>query len=181
MTKIEAFFLKIKAWQFILLLCIPYFFTRVAVSIGVNDRQVLIVYCVIDAVFYAWLWILGNKLNNQVPKKIRVNSGFFRFCIFFSFAFVFYSILVEAGFGLIIPNFIDFFFLFCMIYVSYFVAKNLTMAEKYKIAGFLEIYILILLVFGWPIGIWFIQPRVNKLFKEKKVEGVERKGSGLYS
>ncbi len=165
MTKVETFFLKIKAWQFILLLCIPYLFTGVAVSDGVNNRQMLIVYCGIDAVFFAWLWVLGNKLNNQVPKKIRVKSGIFRFCIFFSFAFVLYSILVEAGFGLIIPDFIDFFFLFCMIYVSYFVEKNLTMAEKYKIAGFLEFYILVSLVFCWPIGIWFIQPRVNKLFQ----------------
>ncbi len=157
------FFLKIKAWQFFLLLFVPYIFTRVVVSVGFSGRQMPIVYCGLDTVFHAWLWALGSKLYNLASKEKIVRFNIFRFCIFFSFAFVFYSIFVEADFGLIIPDFIEIFFLICMIYVSYFIAKNLTMAERYKIAGFIELYTLTLLVFCFPIGIWFIQPRVNKL------------------
>ncbi len=162
MTKIEVLFLKIKAWQFFLLLFIPYILTIVADNVGVG----VIVSCGLVTVFYAWLWALGSKLYNLASKEKIVRFNIFRFCIFFSSAFVFCSIFVEAGFGLIIPDFIEIFFLICMIYVSYFVAKNLTMGERYNIADPLEVYTLTLLVFCFPIGVWFIQPKVNKLFRE---------------
>lgn len=53
----------------------------------------------------------------------------------------------------------------CFLYVFYFITKNLLMVEGEGKIGQLEHAKLFLLIWMFPIGIWFIQPRVNKMFE----------------
>lgn len=56
--------------------------------------------------------------------------------------------------------------MFCMFYSLYFIAKNLVMAEKNEIIEFYDFSGPFFLIWFFPIGIWFIQPRINALYEK---------------
>lgn len=52
---------------------------------------------------------------------------------------------------------------FCLIYCTYFVAKTLVSAEMKREAHFSDYIGEFFLIMLFPVGIWFIQPRINAL------------------
>jgi uncharacterized RDD family membrane protein YckC len=53
--------------------------------------------------------------------------------------------------------------MFCMFYDVYFVSKNLVLAETSKSASFYDYARPFFLIWFFPVGVWFIQPRINRL------------------
>jgi len=56
--------------------------------------------------------------------------------------------------------------MFCLFYLLYFVSKSLVLAETCKPASFNEYAGLFFLIWVFPIGVWFIQPRINRQYAE---------------
>ena len=56
---------------------------------------------------------------------------------------------------------------FCMFYNLYFVAKNLVTAETGRSASFSNYAGPFFLLWFFLIGVWFIQPRINRLYTEQ--------------
>lgn len=52
----------------------------------------------------------------------------------------------------------------CLFYILSFVARSLTAVERQKQVTFYEYAGAFFLVWFYPIGIWFIQPKINALF-----------------
>ena len=173
-------FLKMKAWQLFALLFGTHFLTMAIGIVGGNPMAMLITMpigmLVFMAVFMGWFWALGTNINRWVPEEIRPSPS--RFCfgliyasvyiIFFLAAFMFISADKASGvlFAIIFP--LHIFAMVCMFYALYFVAKNLVMAEHRKKVGFYEFAGPFFLIWFYPIGIWFIQPKVNRLFNEQE-------------
>ena len=74
---------------------------------------------------------------------------------------------IEYG-GIIIAVIIPlhFFSMFCILYCFYFTAKTIKTAELERKVGFGDFVGEFLLLWFYPIGIWFLQPRVNKLIEK---------------
>ncbi len=51
-----------------------------------------------------------------------------------------------------------------MFYDLYFVSKNLVLAETSKSASFYDYAGPFFLIWFFPVGVWFIQPRINRLY-----------------
>ena len=66
--------------------------------------------------------------------------------------------------GIIIP--LHFFSMFCIFHTLYFSAKTLKSVEMQRIATFSDYAGEFFLLWFFPIGIWVIQPRLNKLIEE---------------
>ncbi len=123
------------------------------------------------AIFISWFWGIGTGLNKLVQKEIRPSSNLFRFGIIYTacyaliFTFIFFQLVGKREPGgemaLIIP--FHFLAMFCMFYALYFIAKNLVMAEKNQVVTFGDFAGPFFLIWFYPIGIWFIQPRINRL------------------
>ena len=176
------FFLKIKAWQlFILLFVLPYGlqFAVMGTLIGTGEPALIFVLMpfvmlVFIAVFIGWFWTLGTELNKKVPEEIRMKSGFFRFGIIYSFIYmlcflVFFVLTTTANsvkglFAVIVP--FHLFAMFCMFYGLYFVSKNFVMAERKQAVRFYDFAGPFFLIWFYPIGVWFIQPRINRMFQK---------------
>jgi hypothetical protein len=60
---------------------------------------------------------------------------------------------------------IDALLMVCNFYVLYFVSKSLVLAERSKPASFYDYAVPFLMILFFPIGIWMIQPRVNRLYE----------------
>ena len=67
-------------------------------------------------------------------------------------------------FGLIVP--IHLFSMFCIFYCLYFNAKALKAVEWQRPVTFGDFAGEFFLLWFYPIGVWIIQPRVNKLFEK---------------
>jgi hypothetical protein len=53
---------------------------------------------------------------------------------------------------------------FCLFYVLYFVSKSLVLAEKAAPVEFPNYIGTLFLIWFFPIGVWFTQPRINRLY-----------------
>lgn len=126
---------------------------------------------------FGWFYALGTNLHKKLPPTATMNLT--RFKIFLLIPVVYmllisvfmvgmFSNLFNGGqpnpaiFTFILP--LHFFSMFCIVYCLYFNAKALKTVEWQKPVTFSDFAGEIFLIWLFPIGIWVIQPRINKLF-----------------
>ncbi|MBA7510738.1 hypothetical protein ES705_02725 [subsurface metagenome] len=176
------FLLKMKAWQiFLILVGVPYVLPIIMMSVAkissVYFNAAIIILFV--GLYVGWLWTLGVNLNKKVHDNFKLKSGFFKSAMVYNLIYaLFFAILFVQSFsyirtlnsepslnrlGVIAPFHII--AMICMFYGLTFVARALVTAEKQtKVKADDYIGVFFMLWF-FPIGIWWVQPRVNKLFK----------------
>jgi hypothetical protein len=183
MNVIARFFLRAKHWQiFLLLFGITILGDVAVISDSISETaqspfgkagllfgvvMVLFMFC-----FLAWFWSMGSFLNLIVQPTLRLKMGFFRFALIYPvvylpvFMWLFQSISLDPRlFVVILP--LHFFAMFCMFYLLYFVSKSLVLAETSKSASFYDYAGPFFLIWFFPIGVWFTQPRINRLYQER--------------
>ncbi len=171
------FFLKMKAWQLFLLLMIPVFLPYVAIittgdaSVAIRTMPIFIRIAIVLTI--GWFWTLGFELNKKIDEKMTPSSGFFNFAMAYVVIYVLVFLasisLISQGRGgstifVLIISF-HLFAMVCMFYGLYFVSKNLDMAQKKRVVEFSSYIGPFLLLSFYPIGLWIIQPKVNRIFR----------------
>lgn len=181
MKGIPKFFLRAKHWQIFLLFLALGIAGNIVIYIFVSGsessqqfKQLEILNGIVTLPFLvcllSWFWSMGSFLNSIVLPKLRLNSRFFVFALFYPSIYVFaFFLLIEiarpALFVLVLP-----FHLLakaCILYPLYFISKSLVLAETNKSASFRNYAGTFFLVWFFPIGVWFTQPRINRLYAEK--------------
>ncbi len=125
----------------------------------------------IELWFLVWLWSLGSFFRSMVDSGLRSNVAFFRFALIYPplyvFAFmVFFQNPSALWFAVVIP--LHLLAMFCVLYSLYFVSKGLVLAERGKSASFYNYAGSFFLVWFFPIGVWIVQPKVNRLYAGKR-------------
>ncbi len=137
-------------------------------------------------ILYGWMYSLGTGLQVRIPKEAPMKVN--RFKIFFFFQLI-YILLLITGFIILFNELIQpvpfgenpeiaaviflilfplhLFAMFCSIYVIYFVAKTIKTIELQREVTFSDFIGEFLLVWLYPIGIWFIQPKINKIIESE--------------
>jgi hypothetical protein len=146
--------------------------------------------------FFTWFYTLGTHLNRKLPDTVQMSLRRFKIflsipflyflliCIFLFSLFINLSAMAASGtsdpmafsaarpswlfFILVIP--LHFFSMFCILYSLYFIAKSLKIAEGQRIVTFNDFAGEFFLIWFFPIGVWFIQPRINRLFENDRRE-----------
>ena len=190
--------LRMRSWQvFIFLVLIPaviqisYFYHLVFGEI--NDlnhilRSFSFLMLVFMVIYLFWFWAQGIGLNNLVPRDIRPGSGLFRlsviytavYSILFQFYFLSASISNIDSVAIVVGMLIHIVGIYFGIYMIYFIARSMVMAEKKKVVEFSEFSSVFILLGIYPIGVWFIQPRINMIYDENKNRGYSAGISGHY-
>jgi hypothetical protein len=177
MNWLSRFFLHAKHWQMFLLffVCIvgqfagPIAIISAAPSPGALWRAQIVgiaLAAISEIVFLSWLWFIGSFLCSVVQPRLKPSESFFRIAIIYPLVFglVELAFIVRADprpFGVIVPLALVAFV--CLIYDLNFVAKALALAEVGKSRVFGDFALL----WFFPIGVWFIQPRVNRLYNAR--------------
>src|ERR1700757_1481094 len=114
------------------------------------------------AVFFLWLWSMGSFLNFLVKAPLRSNFGFFRFALIFpvvsGLAFSFVETVSQASRSFVVLP-IHMLAMGCIIYAFRFVAKSLALLEETRYLTFRDYYRTFFLLWFFPIGVWFVQPK----------------------
>ncbi|MBC5993080.1 hypothetical protein [Pontibacter cellulosilyticus] len=176
------FLLRLRHWLAFLLLFVFPFIIRYALTelfafTGMSVPAPLAV--VLDAlptlVPVYWLWRMGLYFYRRLPASIKISAIYFHLAALY-FALYILLLIYTLGYvrdsiadgmlplgmlALLLP--IHLFATFCYLYMVYFVARSIASVEQQRIIT-LEAYILPLAqVLFLPIGIWFLQPRLNRL------------------
>jgi len=178
---IGSFFLRAKHWQIFLvvfglyllgqILVMSYFISssgRVDIS-GKYGILFGIVMGLSASGLIFWLWCLGAFCNAIVDGALRLRSKFHGVAaIYPPFYFVFFVARLESfggnSLGIIVP--LHLFAMFCMFYLLYFASKSIVLAEKHKPVSFYDYAGPFFLLWFFPVGIWLVQPRINRLYAE---------------
>jgi len=131
---------------------------------------------IVNAVFVflgvAYLWTLGMRLYRRLPEKsANLHPAWFRAGL----VFVFVELVLLATFaGYFIPGKADAPYyltavhivaMIALFYGLYFVAKSLAGVEKGRDANLNDFAGYFFMLWFYPLGIWFFQPKVNRLFQ----------------
>lgn len=183
MTKL----LHLKHWQlFLLLIGVPLVTQIIAVSSIVRgDPSSMMIALPLLMILYitlhfGWLYTLGTQLHKKLPSRVAMNLALFKVFMFLPVAYIVFIMLAMAyafnapgstpeavfGFaGIIVP--IHLFSMFCIFYCMYFIAKALKSVEWQRPVTFGDCAGEFFLIWFFPIGIWILQPRINRLFDER--------------
>ncbi|MFL5730413.1 MAG: hypothetical protein ACJ75J_13075 [Cytophagaceae bacterium] len=136
------------------------------------------------AVFYSWFWSVAMGLQKKLPAHVTMKVRKFRIFFFIPVIYIASIILfgvitigetmghnapphpalIGGAFAIIMP--MHLFSMFCMFYILYFTAKTLKTAELQKEVSFSDFAGEFFLIWFYPIGIWIIQPKINKMVEE---------------
>jgi hypothetical protein len=119
-------------------------------------------------VFFLWLWSMGYFLNFLVKPPLRMDFGVFRFALVFPLLYgVAFPLLVlgPRSFNAKLVLAIHLFMMLCVIYAFRFVSKSLALVEETRYLTFRDYYQYFFLLWFFPIGVWWIQPRINRLYQ----------------
>lgn len=132
-------------------------------------------------VIFGWFWSVGVGLRQMIPEEFRMKSGWFKFFFFYPLLYLpmvlvlFFIVFISGQRGTSFnPAFIAIIFpfhlfaMFSMLYVMYFTSKTLKTAEVQRPVELSEFIGDLLLIWFFPIGIWFLQPRINQLYKKDR-------------
>lgn len=185
-------FLKAKHWQlFVLQIGIPmlaqillmmYFLSRTIESNSETMPFTALGYVLPIVVslyvffFFGWFWSVGLGINERLPDHLKLNTKLFKAFVLvpatylIGFSFIMGSIFVSGPkdpsyfvqfVGLILL--LHLFSMFCIFYCMHFVAKTIKTAEEKRNVTFSDFAGEFFLIWFYPIGIWILQPRINKL------------------
>lgn len=179
------FFLKAKAWQIFLLtvvapFCIQsglvvFFVSNIEKNPALVFKAMAFFTLVFMALLFLWIWSLGIGLNKLIPEEIRPEVKLFKLAIICSAT---NTILFHVYFVLFATNevnddymtamlFLYIFSICCFFYALYFVSKSLVISEQQKSTRVSLFSGNLFLFLFFPLGIWVIQPRINKIYAEK--------------
>ncbi len=136
------------------------------------------------AVFMGWFWSVAIGLQKKVPENITMKVKKFKVFFFIPLIYIllfltvfsvssngFFSSNPEPGFGflgglfaIIIP--LHFFSMFCIFYTLYFVAKTFKTVELQREVQFGDFAGEFFMLWFYPIGIWIVQPKINKMIEK---------------
>ena len=178
-------FLTLKHWQiFIIMVAIPLFFQVLEIGLfffASGQVELYYYYQLLMTLFwapmFAWFYSLGAALHKRLPATVTMNLVRFKLllfvpCIYLLLSAVFINSVASFGLSAIQPSvpilitdqLLRFVSIACMLYCIYFVAKALKAVEWQKPVVLNDFTGEFFLVWFFPVGIWFIQPRINSLF-----------------
>ena len=184
---VMRFFLRLRAWQLFVLLMFPLLFSGPAWvhldSEWVSDLLALSVFFI----FFAWIYSVGAEFNGLLPEQLGKSLGRFRLAILVALvSMVLLYVLdpvktpsfeatdpvippeIELGSFLVWGGALNLIVFVSFIYSIWFAARQLETYRRKEPLGFIDYSGAFFLFWFFPLGLWFLQPRINRLCEENR-------------
>jgi hypothetical protein len=135
-------------------------------------------------VFFGWFWSVAIGLQSKIPENVKMKVKKFKIFFFIPMA---YMLLITVFMGITMNGFMEngsepsggligslvavivplhLFSMFCIFYSLYFVAKTFKTVELQREVSFSDFAGEFFLIWFYPIGIWIVQPKINKMIEK---------------
>lgn len=142
---------------------------------------------VMVGIHFGWYWSVAIELQHKIPDHAKLKTGKFKVFLFIPLVYILsisivignvvsnMSGIMESGeqinpgavFGWMAVIFpLHLFSMFCIFYCMYFVAKTFKTAELQRETTFSDFVSEFFLIWFYPIGIWIIQPKINRVAED---------------
>lgn len=142
-----------------------------------------IIMILLIATQFGWFWSVAIGLQGKIPENVKMKVK--KFKIFFFIPLI-YLILISIFIGVATGGMLDsekapsvglimslvviiiplhLFSMFCIFYSLYFVAKTYKTVELQREVSFSDFAGEFFMIWFYPIGIWIIQPKINKMIE----------------
>ena len=154
-----------------------------------NDARVImsilpIIMILMIGGLFGWIYTVGSNLYRRLPQDTDLNLKRFQYLLLVPVVYmlgiiIYILFLANNGmantlnpfvFLIVVP--LHLFSMFCIFYGIYFMAKALKSVERnanVEVGDYIGEFFLL---WFFPVGVWFIQPRINKLFGEPQNESL---------
>ena len=188
MNGFTEFVARLRAWQVFILLVLPMFLSQFYMMSNMPSpssspqppsmeefealfRQTMLMTLVMVVLLLGWLLSIGFAANRRVERNIRLNTRVAIGCAIYAASYIALAQFIfpgpgtnssgEVSMGIIVP--LHLLAMFAIFYVLAFAARNVIMAERQSKVSFFDYSGPFFLMWFFPIGVWFVQPRVNRL------------------
>lgn len=181
MAAVGRFFLRARHWQ-LFTLFMGLYFPGVVFIFAVNSGAApksgglmvgeTIVFFLWMLSFLGWMGSMGIFLNRLKGSSLRTGTRLLWFALIYTPLYVvvfvadFFSPGAAVSAWIIVPPHL--LAMFCIFYAAYFASKNLAMAEKSGPVTFYDYAGPLFLIWFFPVGVWFVQPRINRLYAQNR-------------
>lgn len=128
-------------------------------------------------IFFLWFWSIGVGLHKRLPEDSSLNIKKFKIAFFIPLFYILFIIINgvlsnQSFFSdfleiiLVLTVIVHLLSMFCMFYLIYFCSKTIKSIELDKEALLSDYLSEFLLICFFVIGIWILQPRVNRILNE---------------
>jgi len=161
--------LKAKHWQIFIILIISLVIANFTIEENVTATLVLKIIGII--LYFIYPFLIGLFLSDYLPNTVGLNHEFFIVnSLIWITSYLTIMILSEGegmtfnGLAVIPMLYVIFAFLY---YLSFPVKalKSIELNKEAKLGDYISDFFLIVFL---PIGIWFLQPRINRIAKTEK-------------
>ena len=184
MNTIGTFFLRARHWQLFSLFMGLYMLGGVfglaadsvasARSGGISPSLVVgeTLWVLWMVCFMGWIASTGLFLNKLKGAPVRSKTGVFWFAVVYPTLFIvvfvslFFSNSAPASPWIVVPP--SLLATFCIFYAVYFAAKSMVMVDASRLLTLYDFAGPLFLILLFPLGIWFVQPRINRLYAQSK-------------
>ncbi|MDB5267309.1 MAG: hypothetical protein JWP58_349 [Hymenobacter sp.] len=168
-NRMEHSILKAKAWQVFLVLLASYFISWFVKETDVSELLKLVGF----SIFCIWLALIGNTMNQLDKTQEKPGVGWFILNVVVTMSaplaskvlsdpdFVVTPTSFNAKGSWVIPAL---YVVVAYVQIHWFVASSIVAREQGQKPEFSQVLGTAILLFLWPIGVWFIQPRLNRIF-----------------
>lgn len=166
-----ALILKLKHWQIFLILLAGIVLQSFTIEGNKNVTMILNISGTI--IWLLWPLMVGNELYRLLPKKVEMNYTLFIINIVLVLTLYTIVMIISDGKGMtftgieVLPAL---YILFAIINSFAFPARALNSIEKNKKASTGEYLGDLFLVALLPLGVWFLQPRINKVAESSEAD-----------
>ncbi len=158
------FLLTAKHWQIFLLLIVVFILAEIRIE---DNPTLTIAFNIVGtSIYFLWPLLIGHELQNYLPKKVQLNYTFFMINGFLIILGIIGGAIITGGGTWHLEGLAAlpvFYLLFAWFYVFSFPGRTMRSIEHNREAGLSESIGDFFLTFFLPIGIWFLQPRINKI------------------
>jgi len=172
---------KLKHWQIFMILGTGYILhlvlsgTNFTIGKITSTELSTLIGIITIIMFFLWVLIIGLYLNSIPENPYKFKKWILVISIFCSIAGYSELLLQRTGNeNYIVPFWISFMLtlltLLGLFYTFYNVPKSLKSIELDKESKFSEYIVSAILLYAFPIGVWFIQPRLNRIYEAKKMK-----------
>ncbi|WP_226389143.1 hypothetical protein [Penaeicola halotolerans] len=147
-----------------------------------------IVMLLVMGVLFTWIWSVGIGLQDKIPSTVKMKTKKFKIFFFIPVGYLLMFILGMTVFFSNMPSLLEhtdptdfslifslwiiifplhFFAIFCIFYCMYFVAKTLKTVELQRATTFSDFVGEFFLIWFYAIGVWILQPKINKMVENQ--------------
>ena len=167
-----SIYLKAKHWQiFIVLVGSMFIGQALTLSSIINGGTsspvaILLPTLLMGILFYGWIWSISVACYKTLSNELATSPKLMQIGLVYALVYIVIAALFFFEPGKKLPVYGIFMHLLAMVAIFYslgFTAKQLTKLERNKDVTFFTYSGPFFLLWFFPIGVWFIQPKVNQL------------------